>query len=375
MADRASSQWPRGRRRALRALAAGLAVVLAALVPSGSAEAQGARSSWRGDWTVAAEALYDSNIFRLSDSQRRQLESGSGSDRFTDMSGPSDLVLELGLSGQVRGRGLGSRRVTMGVGLEVDAYASNTRLTHVSLETFATHALSSRDELTLELGWRPGEFRRNYLAGAETSGAPTYAAGVANRAQARLEYDRELRKGSDHDLDLELSVEGSKRSLNDFPWRDRTGLTGAAELQVELSRRIDAVLSFARGRGSHDGVPEPYIDATFVRTASLNRDFDETELGAGLTFNLPRRTELLLGWERRARDYAAALGEDPVYGDRQDDRDTFEGELRWDRKGPLEVRVGGSFRRQDTQRPAQGDTADEEDYRQARMFLSLRYSR
>ncbi len=337
--------------------------------------AQHEAGSWRRGLQVSARALYDSNVFRLSDSQRAGLGSVSAQERYVDMSRPEDVVLRVKLAGELRGQGLGTAGVRLGGGIQVDAFTSNTRLTHLQLETFVAKALSSRDELTLELDYRPDEFRRNYLIEAEPSSPPTYAAGVSNQGSARFRYERRVRRGKGRDLNVQLAAAASRRSFSDFPWRDRTELSGAAALQMELGQHLDVEVRAARGLASHDGSPEPFIEASLLRISPLNRDFAESELGVGVHFRTAGRAELLLGWERRIRDYVAVLGEDPVYGDRRDDRDAFEVEVRVDRKGPVQWRIGGMYRYQDTFRPAKGDAAEEQDYKQTRVFVALRYVR
>ena len=375
MARRSRPCSRRGAWPAPRALGPGLVLLLLCSVLAGSLDAQEASSSWRSEWDASVRALYDSNVFRLTGAQKARVSSGSTSGRFAGMEQPSDLILQFGLGGEVRGPGLGARRITAGARIGVEAFTSNTQLTHLSLETYTSHALSSRDEITLELDYLPDEFERSYLAGDDGFGAPVYATGVASSGEARVVYDRELRDGSDHDLDLELSFTGSRRSMGDFAWRERTELAGAAELEVELASWIDAELAVLRGRGSYDDATlEPYLDGGVVVTAPLDKDFDETELGAGVVVDVRSRTDLVLSWEHRIRDYVARLGDDPVYGDRRDTRDTFEAELRYNIRGPLEVRAGGAYVAQDTYRPARGDTTDEEDYRAARMFVTLSYA-
>jgi len=287
----------------------------------------------------------------------------------------SDLVVEAGLRGEMRGRGVASYPITVGGSLEIDAYTSNTRLTHVVLETFASQSLTSRDKVSVELNYVPGEFRRNYLSGVELSGLPIYAAGVSDRTRVRLAYDRKLSRGDGPRMDLGLSVSGTRRSMAGLPWRNRTEMRGAAELAADLRKGVDVELRVERGRGAYEGTPEPFVDANVVRTAELNRDFSQSELGAAIGLATGKRTDLLLSYEHRVRDYVAALGEDPVFGDRRDDRDSFEVELRHDMHGPLEWRVGGRYRSQNTLRPARGDTADEADYRQTRAFVAIRYAR
>jgi len=375
MANRPRADSRRAARPAHALVTAVFVVFLPAFAGATPLAAQSSHRSWRGSWRLSAEAEYDSNVFRLSGSQRKALEASPDAGRFPGMSQPSDLILRTALRGSLRGRGLGARLLEVGGTVGVDGHAANSRLTHVQVSTFASQLLTPRDRLSVELGYRPDEFRRAYLAGAGPSMAPAYAAGSATRSSGRITYQRALREGSRHDLDLELSLEGERRTMAGFAWRDRSDLGGQVSLRAELGRRMDGELMLGRGRGNYDGTPEPFMEGAVVSTTSLERDFDQTELGVGLAFDLRHRRRLLVSWQRRLRDYTAVLGEDPVYGDRRDTRDTFGSELRYDMRGPFELRAGGSYRRQNTFRPARGDTTDEADYRRTRMFLSLRYAR
>lgn len=375
MAKRSRAGFAGATRPTDARITVGLAVLLAAVVHVTPLAAQSPRPAWRGAWRLSAEAEYDSNVFRLSDTQRSVLQGSPDAGRYQDMSQPSDVVVRTALRGSLRGRGLAARPLEVGGTVRVDAYTSNSRLTHVRLSTFVRQSLTSRDRLSVEFGYRPDEFRRAYLAGTGSSGSPAYSAGIATRSGGRITYQRAVRKGSRHDLDLDVVLEGERRTMAGFAWRDRTAFGGQVTLRAELGRRVDGELTLGRGRGSYDGTPEPFMAGGVVSTTSLERDFGQTELGVGMRFDLRHRRRFLVGWQRRLRDFAAVLGEDPVYGDRRDTRDTFEAELRYDFRGPFELRGGGSYRKQNTFRPARGDTTDEADYRKTRVFLSVRYAR
>lgn len=354
---------------------AGLSTLAVSVASPDSSAAQQESSQWHRNLLLETRIRYDDNVFRLSRSQRAVVSSGSTSDRFQDMGRVDDVVVRVKLGGEFRGRSIGSRPVRVGAGIKVDAFTFNSRLTNVSLESFLTQSMTSRDEITLELDYEPDQFRRNYLTGEELAGVPAYGAGVANQAGARLRYERKLREGKGRDLNLELSAAASRRSYADFSWRDRTRISGAAGLQMEIGQRVRAELRVARSQGEHDGAPEPFLEANQIQIMPLNRDFNDNELGAEVRVEVRRRTDVLVGWERRVRHYVAFLGQDPVYGGRRDNRDGFEFEMRYDPAGPFEWRAGGLYRYQETFRPAGGDTTEEEDYRQTRLFVTLRYHR
>ena len=103
------------------------------------------------------------------------------------------------------------------------------------------------------------------------------------------------------------------------------------------------------------------------------RDHDQTSLGARVRFG--RDTRLYLEYERRMRTYRAVLGQDATYGGREDTRNSFAAEVRYEISKSLDLRLGGKYQTQLTFRPATGLTGDEIDYNRRVASLRLSYSR
>ena len=66
---------------------------------------------------------------------------------------------------------------------------------------------------------------------------------------------------------------------------------------------------------------------------------------------------------------------DPVYGDREDTRNAFGAEIRYDISSRVDARVGGQYQKQVTFRPASGSTGDAADFERMRLMFQLRYTR
>lgn len=333
------------------------------------------RSRWRAGWEIATATEYDANVFKLTSNRMEELESGGS--RYADMESASDAVTSVGLEGELRGRALFGRRLSVRGTAGVDVHALNPRRTHADFGVRALQSLSSRDKLGVELAFTPSEFRRNYLAGADGAGDPVYAAGVHRSVDGSISYRREVLegKGPRRAVDLELSALGMRRTVRDFPWRDRSEIGGEAELDVEIARWLDVELSGARVRAFHDGSPEPVRQLVGVTMQSLERDFWESVLGVETSFRLSGDARLLFDYQWSHRDYLAEEASDPVYGGRVSRRHTFGGELRLDLSRNLTGRFGGAYQLQDLSRPTTGGTGDEEDFRRPRVFLKLVYSR
>lgn len=371
-------------RPLLRTIAAALLVLLAAAeVPAQERQqapseppARAAKQDrgWDSKWKLSLRSEYDENTFKLRPSQRTSLEDGDA--RYAGMESPRDVVNTIRMRGEFRRPGLGSRRMSVGADARVELYTLNQRRSSVEVGAFAAQKLSRRDVLGLAVSFTPSEFRRNYLAGESGSDTPLYEAGVAHTLDGELEYEREVLRGRRGGPKLEAAVAilGGRRTYDAFPWRNRTELGGQVEAGLVLAERVGLELGARRVRGSHDGGAEPVLGTGGVTFQSLNRDFDQTSVGAETNLRLgKRRISLSYAWRERA--FLARLDEDGVYGERNDRRSSYGLEVDLLSRGDIRLSLGGAHHEQTSYMPGRGDTGDEADYSRSIAFLNMSLSR
>jgi hypothetical protein len=330
-------------------------------------------SGWRGTWNVALSSTYDDNVFRLTPAQQQAL--GANHERYADMNVAYDLANSLRLRTRVRGPGLGSRRLDLGGDARLDLYTLSPRQSSVRLGLSARQSISRRHGLHAELSFVPAEFRRNYVSGADAMGGAAYAPGIRQTLRGGIGYERTLLSGRrGPQLDASLTAVGARRSYADFPWRDRQELGAEVSSGVRLGV-LNVNLSAGHLRAFHARVAEPVRIDESVTLMELERDFDVTDVAAGASVRLTRGVRAGLSFEQRARTYLATLAVDPVYGDRQDRRNTYGAELRLRAAPRVEVRLGGDVQRQSTFRPGRGDTGDEARYSRRTASLRVEYAR
>lgn len=360
-----------GRRTVRLILSLGLiSVMVGALAPT-EASAQSGRP-WRRDGTISIKTLFDSNVFRFTDSQKARL--GSGTDQFADMEDASDVIIRVGLGGELR-RGPSSRRLRIGGGATLDAFTTNTRRTHVTLDAYLAKSLSKRDAITIKVELTPSEFRRNYLSGVGALSAPLYDEGVATSFEGEFMYSRRLIGGSGPDLDVEFGVLGATRAVDGLAWRDRSSLGGRVELDLKINSDVDMKVGVTRSRAFYDAESQPVLSGGMTSLLVADKDFNETKIAGELKFDLSGDTRLALQYERRMRDFLASLGVDPAFGGREDTRNAFGAELRHRVSNRVDLDIGGKYQGQDTFRPAGGSTGDETDYDRSLVTLQLSYHR
>jgi len=327
---------------------------------------------WRRDGTISLRSIYDGNVFRLTDSQKNNIGSGSG--KYADMEGATDLILQVGVGGELR-HGPSSRRMRIGGGATVDAYTTNTRRTHMTLDAYLARSFSSRDELKVKVEVTPSEFRRNYLGGGDAVGSPLYQEGVSTSFGGEVAYARRLIGGSGPDLDLEIGFLGTSRSVDVLSWRDRSSMGGWIEFDLKINSDIDMKVEVSRSRASYTSASQPVLDLGLVTLETADKDFNDTRFGGEGRFDLGSDARLTLEYERRMRTFLAELGVDPVYGGREDARNAYGAEIEYEISNRVEMTIGGKYQQQVTFRPAGGSTGDEIDYNRAVATFQLAYRR
>ncbi|GMR13697.1 MAG: hypothetical protein BMS9Abin29_1910 [Gemmatimonadota bacterium] len=345
-------------------------MVVLAFTPVGT-QAQTNRP-WRRDGTISIRTTYDSNVFRLTDRQKNKI--GLGGDQFADMEGASDVTVQVAVGGELR-RGPSSRRLRIGGGATLDAYTTNTRRTHVTLDAYIARAVTKRDEIKVKFEVTPSEFRRNYLAGGDALGGRTFEEGVSTSFAGQVMYARRLIGGSGPDLDVKVGILGTTRSVDALSWRDRSMVGGRIEFDLKLNSDVNMKFGVSRSRASYTAASQPVIELGTVRMLTADKDFNETKIGGEIRFDLNRDARLALEYGRRTRTYLGKLGTDPAFGGREDARNAFGAELRYEVSKRIDLWIGGKYLKQVTFRPASGSTGDETDYNRSLATLQLVYHR
>jgi hypothetical protein len=344
--------------------------VVAAVMATGAAW-DGAAAQ-RASWDLAVGSTYNDNVFRLTPAQKDAL--GAGGEGYTDMNAAHDVASTLRLRTRLRGRGVAGQRLELGAEARADYFALSPRQSRVAVRLSAEQRLAGRSAVHARVTLVPHEFRRNYLIGGDKADEALYAPGTLRSVSGVVGFERTLLRGRGQlRIDGSVDVTGSLRTYADFPWRDRR------EVGIELGTEarlgpVGVELGVGRSRAFHDSVAEPVLADGEVTMMELERDFDVTNLAVGASLRITRRARVGLGFEHRARDYRASLEEDPVFGDREDRRDTFLAELRLRATRRVDVRLGGDIRRQTAFRPGRGDTGDEARYTRQTAFTRVEYT-
>jgi hypothetical protein len=370
-------------------VATGIAAVPVAAQATGEAsasspavEAAGARTKpqrqergrgWRMNWVVALSSTYDTNVFRLSPWQLRELDGGAA--RFVDMNAGHDVINSLRLRTRLRGSGVAAKPLDLTASARFDVYTFSPRQSNARVGLAARQSLSRRDRITAEASFAPNESRRHYLSGADESGAPVYTAGQRQSLDGSIGYERTVwnrRRGSE--LSAALQLTASSQSFPVFPWRDRREL--GAEVAAELTAgRAEVELSASLVRANYNGGPEPVLLDNAVTTIELARDFDAMRLDAAASLLVSDGARVGLRIGHRTRQYRATLSEDPVYGERRDNGWRYGADLRLRTTRYVSVVLGGDVQRQFAFRPGRGDTGDEARYSRNAAFLRIEYAR
>lgn len=351
-------------------------------------------------WRIGAsfEAVYDSNVFRLSDSIAKRLpEDRSGdqiSGRFKDMKSVDDIVLTTELSLGRELKDADGDRFRLEPGLRYVDSTSNPERSHPEFFLDLTQDFGPTRKGKLEFEYQRDTFLRNYLADAVdfvnnvTSSERRYEAGVFDEWSASATFDQRLWKRSGESwsgwqtlglrrLDLEASLGFGRRTF-DSPFANHDRDRISAGLDVAAALGSDWVVTLGYGldldRGDNDREVMLLDEAPFGR--DFNGDTDQLDLSARAFERADRsrnqhELKASLRWDL-ATDWSTEVGAalviqryrsnepfDLVHRGRVDRARQLDGSLDWEFASDWKLSLTGGVSKERSNRSSAPGAADE----------------
>lgn len=307
-----------------------IAVLLVVASGAGSAAAQaqpsestGAETAPRFGVEASLGARFTSNLFHVQNRHLSLFETETGpGQRFFDMVGPADLLLEGEALGSVRFP-FGERRhlrLELGAGFELPLFSTIAH--RLELLFGAAFRIARRDRLELDVSIVPHAFRKNYEA--VVGGASLYRPGYYFEAAPALGYThgfgRRFRLGLEYELTL-------RRFESPFDARDYDAHLVTLSGEVEPSKRI--TLGLDLGGEVRLGGPVLEFGETVDRSSLALLGAVRFEWHPGKRFSLE------LGFDLRVREFTTDQATDATYFDRTD--------VRLRAQAAMEIRLGEGF--------------------------------
>jgi lipopolysaccharide assembly outer membrane protein LptD (OstA) len=357
--------------RTRRALLVSLLVLLRAPGASGQGELDPQpKTPVVGDWKLRAsfEALYDNNVYRLSDDsierQREERSDDAISGRFDDMNSAADVRLEYEV--ELRRTFTDSKGNDFGIapGLRLLQYLENPKKTHPEFFLEVRQELQPGSTLHFNVEYRKDVFVGNYLAdvtdlvGSVSDDERRYDAGVYDQWSASVELSQRLWRRSKESwdvwrtlgvrrLDLDAEVGGERRwYYSPFSNRDVNRLFTRLRLTAEVTHDFDASFQYELDLDRTDNGNEVLIrdeddfgidfngdgdrvDQDVRAVERVDRSRNQHEFEARLTWRFAPHWSVGLRGTLRLQDYLSDEPVDTGHRDRIDRARELRLDLKW----------------------------------------------
>lgn len=375
---------------------AALLAVCAALAGGPACAGEG---KWKQRWTLDGDLGYDSNVFKLSPSSKRKLDSGKASyetsGRFKDMESAGDLIFSPAAKLEA-----GNKKLRLGFGADLRLYSFNPAASYLGLDFSARRRFSKRSSAVFRSELVPDRYQRNFLADATDmtghvgSSERVYKAASYSQWDNSLEYRYRFWKRKNGRVGLTgglLAGHTSRRYNSAFKGRNRDVLRGEASARFALLKGWKAGLAYGYKVSDSPVTREVLVldEAAFGLDLNANADATETNirtvqpvdrsfragtLSVGTSFSAGERTELSLSYKRMTRSYTSDQPLDPDHRDREDARSVFRAGLRHRVRKGLHFTAAYERVRQDTDRKSDpASTGEVEDYTVDRLKAGVTY--
>jgi hypothetical protein len=322
-------------------------------------------------WTFRAglEALYDTNVFDLSEdsldlmSQHRASDQISG--RFDDMNSADDTILTTEVGLQRTDAGWGGNDLHIEPRIRYLRYSQNPKMSHAEFFLDMRQELQGANALELDLRYKNDVFTENYLAdavdltGSVSSSERRYEPGVYDEWSMALSYERRLwsrsrdswaiwRASGIRRLNMDATLGAGHRKYQlPFSNRDRDRLSARMRLEVELGKqwRIAGGYTFDRDRTNDDREvvirDEDDFDIDFngdgdrvdqnVRAfEKVDRSRNQQIFDLRLTWDFAKHWSASIKGAYQLQDYLSNEPVDTTYRDRVDRERSFRVDLDWE---------------------------------------------
>ncbi len=299
------------------------ACVFGLLYPSAYAVAGGTKG-WKVKTTVESTFKYDTNIFKLSSTQRDKLDANSASNvtsgRFKDMETTGDFIVSPALKVALKTRGLNGKTLVLKPGVVYNIYTQNTEKNYAKLGFDVEQSLGGRSSVGVKVDYAPSVYGKNYLFDA-VDGNSDGNISTAEKVYKKSDHDnfsvagtygRRLWKGKKHgngklgalgvnSVDGELLVGYSKKEYDaPFSNRTETGFMAGGAVNMVVDKSVDLTFRYL-----FESIDTPVSAEVLIRNENnfsggtdLNGNSTTTDTAARTVQNVDRsRTEHTFGFK------------------------------------------------------------------------------
>lgn len=330
------------------------------------------RLSFGGEIDVA----YDSNVFRLSETQLEKPGTDSeDGEKYYEIESATDTILEMYGRAEWELRAIGGKKASLRIEPGVSLFVANRKRSYASVEAELTHALWKGGDAFVELDAVPSRFRKNYLVDAEdqdgdgiSGSEKTYRSGTSTDVDVRAGVDSRLTRS----LDGKISLGGGSATYGGpFQNRNKTAVELRGALDLELTKRIDVGLAYEGSSVTTGSDDEVVVDDRQRIVTPVDRSYQAHAISPSLEVEIAKSVDLHAEYELMSRGFTSTGSSDP-YRNRTDIRHTGALELRVRLTKPLRLALGAQMSRAVTNRPNDVDAEpDEVDYERTVAWLGL----
>ena len=364
-------------------------------------------SQWHLTPALRVDVGFDDNVFLLGPTKKDNVATPSAAEvtsgRYANMESANDVLTTLSTSVALKGPGLLGKSSEFSPALDYELYTRNTERSNVRLGLSLQQELWADSRLRVQGRLTPSYFAKNYLAdavdrdanGSISDDERVYSSGEYRETELGADYRFPLAKSSrKHPVGVALQLGGGYygRSYKaPFPGRDLNGPTAGAKVLVDLGRRVSIDLGYGfaslsatttnqvllldeAGFGQDFNANGTATDANVRTLTRVDRSRREQSLGASLSLDLSKATDLALGYEHRWRRYSSKEPLDVSNNGRRDARNQVSADFRARFGKHLRLQLGATHSSQNLNRTGDpGSTGEVDDYSRNQGSLGLSY--
>ena len=259
-------------------------------------------------WKVSATAdlKYNTNIFKLSKSQKKVLDANSAahqtSGRFKDMESTGDFILTPGVKGTLKTDSFNGNTLTITPSARYNLYLQNSEKDYLKFAITARQDLGSNNSVALKGSYAPDIFKKNYLTGTTNPAGPVvpsekrYSAASYDVYDAGISYRQRLWTGTKAIGSSELQkVTGelllglqNKDFSNGFNSRDEDNIYLGVGADLKFASNYEVALSYLYKVVDTENGAEVLIRDEAPFGVDLNGNLNATDLDVETTQQVDR---------------------------------------------------------------------------------------
>lgn len=340
----------------LRGLFGTVLLILASVPTAVHAESSKSfRPSSRFRLEAEVGTWFTSNLYHVPKRRLALFETDTGpGERFHNMQGPADAVVEVDVSAAWRYRFARKQDMELALKAQYDRPALNGLAATAEVSGAAKIEVTKHDDVQIEVGYLPKHFKKNYRHPVT---------GVFERADySELFSEVELRHKFSKSFTAGVAYEFANRVFADpFQNRDRVTHDGLAYGEYRLSKRMDLGLALGGGVAqSPQGIEEG---------VTVDRSFRTLKAQSWVDINLRHNWTAEVSTEVRQRSYTTAETADASRYQRHDLRYRLGAEATKEFSKRFSLRFGINWKDSNSNRDNPGLEADEAGYEELELGL------